>query len=116
MIRLSCVVLVAMALAPSTRADAVDDFLTAEIGSKHIPGLTLAVIREGRVEKLAGYGLTNVELSVPASAQTVFQIQSITKTFTSAAILMLWEEGKLALEDPIGKHLEGTPDSWKGVT
>jgi D-alanyl-D-alanine carboxypeptidase len=112
MMRLSCVVLVAMALAPSTRADAIDDYLTAEIGSKHIPGLTLAVIREGRVEKLAGYGLANVELSVPASAQTVFQIQSI----TSAAILMLCEEGKLALEDPIGKHLEGTPDSWKGIT
>ncbi|MDB5323203.1 MAG: Penicillin-binding protein 4 [Phycisphaerales bacterium] len=108
--------LLTLTLALSTRADPTDDYLTAEIQSKHIPALSLAVIRDGKVEKLAAYGLANVELNVPASPQTVFQIQSITKTFTSAAILMLNEEGKLALEDPIGKHLEGTPDTWKPIT
>lgn len=99
-----------------TRADAVDEYVKAEMAKRHIPGVAVAVIRDGKVTKAAGYGLANVELNVPASPQTVFQIQSITKTFTSTAILMLMEEGKLDLEDPVGKHLEGTPDSWKPIT
>src|SRR5258706_2831383 len=116
MFRSTSAFLMALAFAASARADAVDDYLTAEIHDRHIPGLALAVVRGGHVEKLAGYGLANVELTVPVSPQSVFQIQSITKTFTSTAILMLFEEGRLALDDPIGKHLEGTPESWKGIT
>src|SRR5258706_2392111 len=116
MFRSTSAFLMALAFAASARADAVDDYLTAEIHDRHIPGLALAVIRDGHVEKLAGYGLANVELNVPVSPQTVFQIQSVTKTFTSTAILMLCEEGKLALDDPIGNHLEGTPESWKEIT
>jgi D-alanyl-D-alanine carboxypeptidase len=98
------------------RADAVDDYVQSEMRKRHIPGVAVAVVRDGKVEKTAGYGMANVELHVPVSPQTVFQIQSVTKTFTSAAILMLIEEGRIALEDPIGKHLEGTPESWKGIT
>jgi CubicO group peptidase (beta-lactamase class C family) len=115
-LRLVCLAALALLFAVSTRADPIDDYLSAEIAAKHIPGLSLAVIRDSKVEKLSAYGLANVELAVPASPQTVFQIQSITKTFTSAAILMLMEEGKLSLDDPIGKHLEGTPDTWKTIT
>jgi len=98
------------------RADAVDDYLKAEMRRRHIPGLSLAVVKDGRIEKIAGYGLANVELNVAVTPTTVFQIQSITKTFTSAAILLLAEEGKLSIDDPISKHLDGTPDTWKGVT
>jgi CubicO group peptidase (beta-lactamase class C family) len=108
--------LLSLTFALTTRADPIDEYLSAEIAAKHIPGLSLAVIRDGKVEKLSAYGLANVELAVPASPQTVFQIQSITKTFTSAAIFMLMEEGKLSLDDPIGKHLEGTPETWKTIT
>jgi CubicO group peptidase (beta-lactamase class C family) len=100
----------------AARADAIDDYVRDEMRKRHIPGVAVAVVREGKVSKVAGYGLANVELNVAVSPTTVFQIQSITKTFTSTAILMLMEEGKLDLADPIGKHLEGTPDSWKPVT
>jgi CubicO group peptidase (beta-lactamase class C family) len=116
MIRSISAMLFMLALAASACADAIDDYLSSEIRDRHIPGLGLAVVRDGHVEKLAAYGLANVELNVPASPQSVFQIQSVTKTLTSTAILMLFEEGKLALDDPIGKHLEGTPDSWKEIT
>ena len=105
-----------LALVPACAyADAVDDYIKAEMQRRHIPGLSLAVVKEGRVEKVAGYGLADVELNVSVSPKTVFQIQSITKTFTSAAILILAEEGKLGLEDPISKHLDGTPESWKDI-
>jgi len=116
MIRMISALLCVVLTASCVRADAIDDYLSPEIAAKHIPGLSLAVVRDGKVEKLSAYGLANVELAVPASPQTVFQIQSITKTFTSAAIFMLMEEGKLSLDDPIGTHLEGTPDTWKAIT
>jgi len=103
------------AFSPIAHADEVDDYLNAEIRRRHIQGLSLAVIKDGKVEKLAGYGQANVELNVPVTPTTVFQIQSITKTFTSTAILMLVEEGKINLDDPISKHLEGTPETWKEI-
>src|SRR5688500_3521587 len=116
------VVVVTLALAAcwagasAASADAVDDFISAEIARRHIPGVSLAVVQKGEVVKLAAYGKANVELDVPVTPKTVFQIQSMTKSFTAAAILMLVEEGKLALDDAVGKHLEGTPEAWKGVT
>jgi CubicO group peptidase (beta-lactamase class C family) len=98
------------------RADGVDDLLSAEILEGHIPGLSVAVVHDGRIVKTGAYGLADMELGVRTTPGTVFQIQSITKTFTSAAILLLADEGKLSLEDPIAKHLEGTPHFWKDVT
>jgi CubicO group peptidase (beta-lactamase class C family) len=100
----------------TAHADAVDDLLAAEIQKRHLPGLSVAVVRDGQVIKTAAYGLADLELGVPATPKTVFQIQSITKTFTAAAILLLVEEGKLSLTDSIAKLLEGTPDSWKEIT
>jgi CubicO group peptidase (beta-lactamase class C family) len=102
--------------AVSARADEVDDYVNAHLAQRHIPGLSLAVVRGGKVEKLAGYGLANVELNVPVTPDTMFQIQSVTKTFTSTAILMLVEEGKIALDDPVAKYLDGTPESWNKIT
>ena len=114
--RCAAALLLASLSLPWVRADAVDDLLTAEIQKRHLPGLSVAVVRDGEIIKTAAYGLADLELDVQATPKTVFQIQSITKTFTAAAILLLAEEGKLALDDPVAKHLEGTPDSWQGIT
>lgn len=97
-------------------ADTVDDLLAAEIQKHHLPGLAVAVVRDGHIIKTAAYGLADLELNVAATPKTVFQIQSITKTFTATAILLLADEGKLSLADSAAKHLEGTPDSWKDIT
>ena len=103
-------------LAPAARADAVDDYIQAEMKKQNIPGLSLAVVKDGKVVKAQGYGLANVELRVPATADTVYEIGSVTKQFTAAAILMLVEQGKVGLDDTVGKYVEGTPDAWKAVT
>jgi CubicO group peptidase (beta-lactamase class C family) len=108
--------LLCVLLAVPCRADAVDDLVNAEMKKRQIPGVSLAVIRDGQVIKTGAYGLANVELSVPVTAETVFQIQSVTKSFTATAVMMLEEEGKLAVEDPVSKHLDGTPETWKGIT
>ncbi len=102
--------------AADARADAVDELLAAESQKQHLPGVSVAVVRDGQIVKTAAWGFADLELGVPATTRTVFQIQSITKTFTAAAILLLAGEGKLSLDDPIAKYLEGTPDSWTNIT
>ena len=76
----------------------------------------MVVVRDGQTVYSNHSGHANVELNAPVTADTVFQIQSITKTFTAAAIMMLVEEGKVSLDDPVGRHLDGTPESWKPIT
>jgi len=94
----------------------IDDWLHAEIGRQRIPGLALAVVRDGRLVLAKGYGLASVELNVPATSQTVFEIGSLTKQFTATAIMMLVEEGKLGLDEKIHRRLAGLPHAWKDVT
>src|SRR6266571_1829312 len=79
----------------SAHADRVDDYVKAQMQKGHIPGVSVAVVREGRVTLARGYGLANVECSAPATRDTVYELLSVTKQFTAAAILMLAEEGKL---------------------
>lgn len=100
----------------AARADKVDDFIKAEMQKQRIPGLSLAVVKDGKIVKAEGYGLANVELNVPATAQTVYKIGSVSKQFIAAGIMLLVEENKINLDDKISKFLEGTPDSWKEIT
>ena len=57
-----------------------------------------------------------MELGVPVTTDTVFQIQSITKQFTATGIMLLVEEGKIRLDDPISRYLDATPAAWKPIT
>jgi D-alanyl-D-alanine carboxypeptidase len=100
--------------APSARE--VDSYVRREMRRRHIPGLSLAVLRDGRVVRLKGYGLSSVELNVPATPQTVFQLASTTKVFTGAAVMLLVQEGRLSLDDSVTKLLPELPASWSGVT
>lgn len=97
-------------------ADDVDDFVTAQMRKRHIPGLSLAVIKDGKVVKLRGYGLASVEFGVPATEDSVYQIASMTKSFTATAIMMLVEEGRLGLDDRVARHLSGLPAAWGEIT
>lgn len=98
------------------QADDVDSYVQAQMQKRHIPGLSLAVVRDGKVIKAQGYGLANVELNVPATVTSVYEIGSVTKQFTATAVMMLVEEGKLKLDDPLSKHLTGLPEAWREVT
>ncbi len=66
--------------------------------------------------KTQGYGLANLELGTPATAETVFQIGSVSKQFIAAAVVLLSEDGKLSLDDPVTKYFGDAPDAWKGIT
>ena len=114
-IPLFALVLLLIASAP-VRADKIDDYAKAEMQRQHIPGLSLAVIKDGKIIKVEGYGLANVELNVPARPETIYKIGSVSKQLIAAGILILIEDGKLSLDDKPGKFLEGTPDTWKEIT
>ncbi len=100
----------------SAEADKIDDYLAAQMRQLHIPGLSLAIVRDGRITKEQGYGFANVELKARATKETVYEIGSNTKQFTAAAIMMLVEDGKVHLEDAITKYFPEAPEAWHGIT
>lgn len=104
------------AAAPPATADAVDDYVTAQMARRRIPGLALAVVQRGQVVKMQGYGLASVELDVPVTPDSVFELASLTKQFTASAVMKLVEEGKVGLDDPVTKHIAGAPAAWNGIT
>lgn len=106
-----------LCLRPSlAQADAIDDIVRTAMDAQKIPGLSLAVIKDGKVIRAKGYGWANIEWKLPVKPDTVFQIGSVTKQFTAAAILMLAEEGKVGLDDPLSRHVPEAPAAWHNVT
>jgi CubicO group peptidase (beta-lactamase class C family) len=83
---------------------------------QHIPGLSLLVAKNGKIVQAEGFGLANVELQVPVKPESVFQSGSVGKQFTATAVMMLVEQGKVSLEDPLTKYFKDAPASWKDVT
>jgi CubicO group peptidase (beta-lactamase class C family) len=96
--------------------DAVSMFVRTEMQHQHIPGLTLLVSKNGRPVRTEGYGVSNLELNVPAKPETIFQSGSVGKQFTATAVMMLVEAGKVGLQDPLTKYFPEAPSSWKQVT
>jgi CubicO group peptidase (beta-lactamase class C family) len=107
--------LLALAALPA-RADSIDDYIKTEMQRRHIPGVALAVARNGKIVKERGYGLANVEHDVPVTENTVFELASVTKQFTATAIMLLVEEGKARLDDTITSYLPPAPEPWKSIT
>jgi len=116
--RLSWLAIVALLLvrAVPARADNVDEFIKAQMQRFKVPGLSLAVIKDGAVVKVQGYGLANVEQGTPVTPETVFKIGSVSKQFIATGIMLLAQNGRLSIDDPIGRYLEGTPASWNVIT
>jgi len=96
-------------------ADRVSDFVNGYLKKNQIPGCAVMVRHNGKVVLCQGYGVANVEHGVRVMPQTVFQSGSIGKQFTAMAIMMLMEEQKLALEDPISKYLD-VPENWSAIS
>ena len=108
-------------LAPILTASAqtetrVDAFVKREMERMKIPGVSIAVIKDGKPLLVKGYGLANIEHNVPVKPETIFQSGSVGKQFTSFAIMLLVDEGKIGIDDKIGKHLGDVPAAWANVT
>ncbi len=104
------------ASAPQPAPDAVEDVIAAEMKAQRVPGIAVAVIRNGQVLKASGFGSSNLEHTVPVSRSTLFQSGSLGKQFTAVALMLQVEDGKLALDDPITRFFPDAPPSWKPIT
>jgi CubicO group peptidase (beta-lactamase class C family) len=102
--------------AQNPTADAVSSYVRTELKEQHIPGVAVLVSRHGQTVLAQGFGFANVELEVPVKPETIFQSGSVGKQFTATAVMMLVEEGKVGLEDPLLKYFPDGPAAWKDVT
>lgn len=96
--------------------DSIDRFVRAELARQRIPGMSVALLRGDSVLLARGYGLADVERGVPATESTLFTVGSVSKQFTAAAIVLLSQQGRLRLEDPITRYLPEGKGVWGGVT
>jgi len=92
------------------------DEVFADLSMPGSPGCALAVARGGKIVYKKGYGLANIEEGVPITPQTVFDIGSTSKQFTSASILLLEKQGKLSVQDDVRKYLPEIPDYGHKIT
>lgn len=115
--RLHTLAFIPLLLAASlAQADAIDDIVLAEMKRSNTPGISLAIVRDGKIIREQGYGLANVEHQVPVKPETIFQSGSVGKQFAAALVMLLAEEGKLKLDAPISRYLARTPGAWKNIT
>jgi CubicO group peptidase (beta-lactamase class C family) len=115
-LRVTLLVVLASLPASVARADQTDDFIRAEMARQHIPGLALAVVKNGETVRAQGYGLADPRLGTPVAADTVFNIGSVSKQFIATDIMLLAQDGRLKLDDRVSMHLPGAPDIWQAIT
>ncbi len=94
----------------------LDSFIHVQMKKKGIAGLSVAVIQAGEIIHARGYGYASLEHKVPATAETVYLMASVTKTFVAVATMMLVERGKITLDDTVGKYVHDIPPHWKPAT
>lgn len=97
-------------------AAAVDEVVRAEMERQHIPGLALAVLCDGQVVIARGYGKANLETGSDVSIDTAFNIGSLSKQFLATAVLILAQDGRLSLDEPVSAYLADAPESWRAMT
>lgn len=110
-----CFPLAAMAAPPDTLDGALDRIIAARF-KPALPGVAALVAKDGRTILRRAYGMANIELGVPMRPEHVFRIGSTTKLFTATAIMLLVDEGKVALDAPVKRYLPDAPAEWDRVT
>ncbi len=96
---------IAVSQADPTMVAAIDDIAKAALHQGPIAGMSIAVVRGNQTLVLKGYGYSNLELTTPATPETVYHIDSITKNLTAAALVQLAEQHKLNLDDLVEKYV-----------
>jgi serine beta-lactamase-like protein LACTB, mitochondrial len=102
-------------LAPAKRRE-MEAAITKFMAANRIPGISVAVVENGAEEWSAGFGSADLENSVPATAQTLYRLASISKSITATAAMLLWQQGKLDLEAPVQKYCPAFPQKDATIT
>lgn len=115
-ILLLTITLFSQQVSAQTTTDSIDIFIREKMIQLQIPGLQLAIIKNGKLEKLQNYGFASIEHQIPTNSRTTFSINSITKAFVGIAIMQLQEQGKLNINNPISSYISDIPENWKLIT
>lgn len=91
------------------RADDLDEFIRKQMQKRHVPGLSIAIIQDGKIIRAKGYGFIDKNGSAPVTPSTLFQAGSISKSVAAVGALHLTEEGKLSLDEDVNTKLK----TWK---
>lgn len=101
--------------AQTSKSDEFDHVIDSLMKLK-VPGASLLIAKDGKILKERSYGFCNLENKVPATSNTKYEIASLSKPFTATAVMILSEQGKVALDSPISAYLNDVPDSMKRIT
>lgn len=94
---------------------AVDGYVKTQMQRWEIPGIALAIIKNNKVIKEDVYGFANLDHNIPLTKNSIFPIASIDKQIIATCIMMLYEQGKLNLNDPISRYLDSLPEGWENI-
>lgn len=94
----------------------VDEMIWSFMEEQQIPGLTLAIVQAPYIPRVVGYGLANAGQRRLATANTMWPAGPISQAFAAVAVMQLYEDGKLQLNDTIKTYLSGLPETWKEIT
>lgn len=83
----------------------VRDVMRRRVEQNQIPGGVVAISRQGKLVFLEAYGVQDEETRAPMTTDSIFRLYSMSKAITTAAAMMLVDEGKIALDDPVSKYL-----------
>jgi len=97
---------------PSAKVDAIFQKMDTRV----TPGCALSVMRDGKIVYERGYGMANLDYDAPVTPTTVFHVASMSKQFTAASIILLAQQGKLSLDDPVRKYIPELPDYGVPIT
>jgi len=95
--------------------DRIDDYIRSEISAGKIAGGVLLIQQHCKPVHFATFGQRDADSHLPMTADTIFQVYSMTKAVTSVAAMMLVDEGKLSLDDPVEKYIPAFADAKVGV-
>ncbi len=94
---------------------AVDKFIVSEMKEVGIQGMSVAVIRSGKILKLQSYGVSNIEWNIPVTNQTLFPMASVSKLFTSSLVMDMIKKNELNLNTSITEYIKDAPYTWEDI-
>ncbi len=101
----------------SDKLAALEEHFQGYVDSGRVSGLTTLIARKGEIAEFKAYGMADIEAGKAMQKDSIFRIYSMTKPITGVALMMLYEEGKIALDDPVSKYIPGfaNPQVFAGV-
>ena len=100
-------ILIAQSATPVTFQEQIAAIVQKDMLAQGVPSVSVAIMRDGKMVLQQAWGMADVEKKTPADASTTYPIASVSKQFTAALVLEQVDRGRLALSDPLGKHLPG---------